>query len=218
MSNIHNIKIALADDHNLIRSSVAKLVASFPNCTVLFEAENGAEVLSYLKQHIIPDILLLDIDMPVMDGFETALAISKNYPLVRILTLTMSNDERSIVKMLRNGATGYISKNIQPHTLQQAIEAMAEKNHFLPEDISTKLISGLQNDIHQPFSINMLNEREIEFLKYVPTDLSYPDIALKMNVSHRTVDDYRTALFTKLKVKTRMGLAVYAMRNQIYEP
>jgi len=214
--NVKNIKVALADDHTLIRASIAKLVSSFPNCSVLFEAENGQQVIDNLKKHLIPDILLLDISMPVMDGFDTALAVSKNYPNVRILALTMSSDERSIVKMMRNGAKGYITKNIGPITLKEAIEAMATKNFYLPEEISNKLVSGLQHDLSEVLPVSSLTEREKEFLQYVPSDLTYPEIAKKMNLSPRTVEDYRNDLFEKLKVNTRMALAVYAIRNDLF--
>ncbi len=214
--NKTNIKVALVDDHILIRNSLAKLVASFPNCSVLFEADNGRHCIEFLDKHLLPDVLLLDISMPVMDGFETAIYVSQHFPLVRILTLTMLTDEKSIVKMLRNGARGYLSKNISPQILHEAINAMAEKNMYMPEEISTKLLSGLQHDLSEVMPVSALSDKEKEFLALIPTDFNYTEIAKKMSISPRTVDDYREKLFKKLKVNSRMGLAIYAIRNDLF--
>lgn len=214
--NKNNIKVALVDDHILIRNSLAKLVASFPNCTVLFEADNGRHCIEFLNKHLLPDILLLDISMPVMDGFETAIYVSQHFPLVRILTLTMLTDERSIVKMLRNGARGYLSKNISPQILLEAINAMVEKNLYMPQEVSEKLLSGLQHDLSEVVPVSALNDKEREFLALIPTDYTYTEIGKKLSISPRTVDDYREKLFKKLHVSSRMGLAIYAIRNDLF--
>jgi DNA-binding NarL/FixJ family response regulator len=214
--NTKNIKVALVDDHILIRSSLSKLVASYPNCSVLFEADHGKHCIEFLEKHLLPDVLLLDISMPVMDGFETAIYISKHFPLVRILTLSMLTDERSIVKMFKNGARGYLSKNVTAQELHVAINTMAEKNMYMPEEISSKLVSGLQHDLSQVMPVSALSDKEKEFLTLIPTDDSYIEIAKKMSVSPRTLDDYREKLFKKLQVSTRMGLAIYAIRNDLF--
>ena len=177
--NKNNIKVALVDDHVLIRNSLAKLVTSFPNCTVLFEADNGRHCIEFLNKHILPDILLLDISMPIMDGFETAIYVSQHFPLVRILTLTMLTDERSIVKMLRNGARGYLSKNISPQILLEAINEMADKNLYMPQEVSEKLLTGLQHDLSEVVAVSALSDKEREFLALMPTDFTYTEIAKK---------------------------------------
>jgi len=212
-SEVYKIHVALADDHKLVRSSIAKLVSSFKNCTVLFDAENGEQVQEQLKNHVIPDILLLDISMPILDGFETALWITKHYPQVKIIALTMNTDERSIVKMMRNGAKGFLSKNTEPPELLKAIETVMTKNFYLPEDISWKLVTGLQDEVNQPAEPKDLSEKEREFLSLVCTEMHYEQIAKKMFISVRTVDDYRATLYEKLKVKSRMGMAMYAIKN-----
>ena len=216
-TDINKIQVALADDHKLVRSSIAKLVSSFKNCSVLFDAENGEQVKEKLQNHIIPDILLLDISMPVMDGFETALWATKHYPQVKIIALSMETDERSIVKMMRNGAKGFLSKNTEPAELLKAIETIMTKNFYLPEDISWSLVKGMQNEANQPMEPKDLNDKEKEFLVLVCTELHYEQIAKKMFISVRTVDDYRAALYEKLKVKSRMGLAMYAIKNGLIE-
>ena len=212
-SEVYRIHVALADDHKLVRSSIAKLVGSFKNCTVLFDAENGEQVQEQLKNHVIPDILLLDISMPILDGFDTALWITKHYPQVKIIALTMNTDERSIVKMMRNGAKGFLSKNTEPPELLKAIETVMTKNFYLPEDISWKLVTGLQDEANQPAEPKDLSDKEREFLSLICTELHYEQIAKKMFISVRTVDDYRATMYEKLKVKTRMGMAMYAIKN-----
>lgn len=214
-TDINEIHIALADDHKLVRSSIAKLVSTFKNCTILFEAENGEQVQEQFTKHIIPDILLLDISMPIMDGFETALWATKNYPQVKIIALTMNTDERSIVKMMRNGAKGFLSKNTEPPELKKAIETVMTKNFYLPEDISWKLVTGLQEEANQPVEPKDLTDKEKEYLALICTELSYDQIAKKMFVSPRTGDDYRAVLYEKLKVKSRMGMAMYAIKNNL---
>ena len=212
-SEVNKIHVALADDHKLVRSSIAKLVSTFKNCVVFFDAENGEQVQEQLKNHVIPDILLLDISMPIMDGFETALWINKNFPQVKVIALTMNTDERSIVKMMRNGAKGFLSKNTEPPELLKAIETVMTKNFYLPEDISWKLVTGLQDEANQPVEPKDLTEKEKEFLALICTELTYDQIAKRMFISSRTADDYRGIMYDKLKVKSRMGMAMYAIKN-----
>ncbi|MFP5042045.1 response regulator [Parasediminibacterium sp. JCM 36343] len=214
---IDKIEVALADDHQLVRNAVSRLVASFTNCSVLFQAANGEEVQEQLKKNIIPDVLLLDISMPVMDGFETAQWMSKNYPQVRILALTMETDEQSIIKMLRCGAKGFLSKNTEPTELNKAINTVMLKDIYMPEEMSWKLVTGLQNEAQMAAQLDTLSDNEKRFLALTCTELSYPDIAKKMFISLRTVDNYRATLYDKLKVHSRTGLSLYAIKNGLAE-
>jgi DNA-binding NarL/FixJ family response regulator len=127
----------------------------------------------------------------------------------------METDERSIVKMMRNGAKGFLSKNTEPLELKKAIETVMTKNFYLPEDISWKLVTGLQDEANQPVEPKDLNDKEKEFLALVCTELHYEQIAKKMFISIKTVDNYRTTLYEKLKVKSRMGMAIYAIKNNL---
>ena len=215
--SIQKIQVALADDHKLVRSSMVKLVSSFNNCAVLFDAENGEQVVEQLKNHVIPDILLLDISMPVMDGFDTAIWVTKHFPQVKIIALTMNTDERSIVKMMRNGAKSFLSKNSEPAELRKAIETVYEKNFYLPEEISWKMVTGMQTEASLPILPSELTEKEKEFLVWVCTELHYEEIAKKMFISIRTVDDYRATMYEKLKVHSRTGMALYAIKNGIVD-
>ena len=211
------IQVAIADDHTLLRKALAKLVTSFDNYAVLFEADNGKEIKNKISQHIIPDVILLDVSMPEMDGYETAKWLYKNYPQVKVLALSMFSDEKTIIKMLRLGAKGYILKNIDPEELRNALDSVVKKNFYLSEYISGKIISGLHKDVDRQEEAVSLTEKERDFLKLICSEITYKDIAAQMYVSPRTVDEYRNHLFEKLKVKSRIGLVMYAIRNGLVE-
>ncbi len=209
--------VVIADDHTLMRNALARLVSSFDKYNVTFEAGNGKEVMEKIKVYGIPQIILLDISMPIMVGFETAKWLTRYYPQVKILSLSMQSDEESIIRMLRLGAKGYLMKNVEPEELNVALDAVVEKDFYLSEIISGKIVSGLHKDYNQPMEPVLLADKEKEFLRLICTELNYKEISEKMFVSHRTVEDYRTALFDKLKVRTRIGLAMYAIKNKVVE-
>jgi two-component system, NarL family, invasion response regulator UvrY len=211
------ILVAIADDHSLMRNALGKLINSFGDYAVLFEANNGKEIRPLIHQHGIPDIMLVDVNMPEMDGFETTKWLHTNYPQVKVLVLSMLSDERTIIRMMRLGAKGYLLKNAEPEELKEGLDSVISKDVYLPDIISGKLISGLHRDADKDEDAVVLNEREREFLRWVCTELAYREIAEKMNLSARTIDDYRQNLFTKLKVHSRIGLALYAIRNGIAE-
>ncbi|MFC0774574.1 response regulator [Terrimonas alba] len=213
-----NIQVAIADDHSLLRSALAKLINTFEGYSVIMEADNGKDLCDKITKNILPDIVLLDINMPEMDGFETTQWLYKKYPQIKVLTLSMLSDEKSIIKIFRLGAKGYLLKNASPEELKEALDTIMNKNVYLSEYVSGKLISGLHNDVVNVEEKEVvLNEREKEFLKWTCSELSYKEIADKMYVSPRTVDDYRQALFAKLKVHSRVGLVMYAIKNKIIE-
>lgn len=203
----------IADDHILMRNALSRLISSFEGYTVLAEADNGKDLKAKIQQHLVPDIVLLDVNMPEMDGFETTQWLHKNYPYIKVLALSMLSDEKTIIRMFRLGAKGYLLKNTDPEELRKALDAVADKNVYLSEYVSGKLVSGLNKYADLDEKPVLLNEREKEFLRWTCTELAYKDIADKMNVSPRTVDDYRQALFAKLKVHSRVGLVMYAIKN-----
>lgn len=210
------ITVAIADDHGLLRTALARLVNTFEDYTVLFEASNGKELKAIVLKHIIPDIVMLDVNMPEMDGYETAQWLNKNYPQIKILALSMLSDEKTIIKMFRLGAKGYLLKNTDPDELKKALNTLIDKNYYLSDYVSEKLVKGLNTDTKDEKEI-ILNEKEREFLRWTCTELSYKDIAGNMFLSPRTIDDYRASLFAKLKVHSRVGLVMYAIRNGIAE-
>ena len=209
-------KFVLVDDHILLRNGLAALVKKLGH-NVLFEANNGKEFIVQLDKNNLPDIILLDINMPEMDGYETAQWIKKNYPVIKILALSMYDNENAIIRMLKHGARGYILKDSEPSELKAAVNAILGKGYYYSDLVSGKLVNAINNmdDVdNNLIVINTLNEREIEFLKYACTELTYKEISEKMCVSPRTIDGYRDLVYEKLNIKTRVGLAVYAIRNK----
>lgn len=207
-------KIVLVDDHELLRTALSELVKKTGH-QVLFEAGNGKEFIEKLKSSTVPDIVLLDINMPEMDGYETAAWIKQQHPKIKILALSMYDNENSVIRMLRNGAVGYILKASKPFELSIAISSLMEKGFYHSELVTGKLIhainrldedgGGLKNLIY-------LSEKETAFLQFAATELTYKEIAEKMFVSIRTIDGYREDLCSKLNLKSRIGLALYAIK------
>ncbi len=214
MAQSKKISIAIADDHAMLRKGLIRLLVSFGNYESLFDVDSGDEVISHLKKHIIPDILILDVNMVGKDGPETAQWVSEHFPQVKILALSMSVDELTIMKMIRAGARGYITKNNDPEKLKEAIDTLFEKGVYLPESLSAKLFSGIKNSLPVTTQEKTgLTEKEKIFLSLLCKELSYQQIADQMFLSIRSVDDYRKKLSKKLKVKGKSGLIVYAMSN-----
>jgi two-component system invasion response regulator UvrY len=212
------IQVAIIDDHTLLRTALARLVNGFEGYTVLLEADNGKDLRNRIMQHQVPDIVLLDVNMPEMDGFETTQWLHKHYPHIRVLVLSMLSDEKTIIKMFRLGAKGYLLKNTDHEELKKALDSVMDKNVYLSEYVSNKLVSGLHKDAdREEGKPVLLNDKEKEFLRWTCTELSYKEIAEKMYLSPRTIDDYRQSLFNKLKVHSRVGLVMYSIKNGITE-
>src|ERR1700760_4338252 len=213
-----NPGVVLVDDHVLLRNGLASLIRSFGRFDVLYEASDGKDLIRQLKISRRPEIVLLDIGMPEMDGYETACYLRRHYPEVRVLALTMSDMDSSIVRMLKNGAKGYILKDIDATGLERALDSVLDKGYYYSETVTERLIDTIthSDEPDRRFrDLLMLNERELEFMKLVCTEWTYKEIADRMYLSPRTIDGYRDALFEKLNVKTRVGLAMYAIRSGI---
>ncbi len=207
--------IALVEDHVVLRHGLAILIKELGN-QIIFEADNGKDCIEKLKVNPIPDIVVMDASMPVMDGYDTTLYLKNNYSDIKVLALTMVDEETSVIRMLKNGAKGYILKNCSPIQLADAIHSLMNNGFYHSEQVSGKLIRAINNfDKNGNGVKNLLsiNEREIEFLRFAATELTYKEIASKMNVSPRTIDSYRENLFEKLSITSRVGLAVYAIKN-----
>jgi two-component system invasion response regulator UvrY len=209
--------IALVDDHVMLRNGLATLINSI-GFNVLFEANNGEDCIRYILTGKIPTVILMDINMPAKDGYETTLWLKQNYPEIRVLALTMVDDENAVIRMLKNGARGYLLKESGPAELKTAIYAVAEKGFYYSEMVTGRLVHSItveDEESKATHQVVQLTEKEIYFLKLVCTDLTYKEIAAKMKLSPRTVDSYRDHLFHKLNIKTRTSLAIYAIKNGI---
>lgn len=210
-------KIALADDHTLLRKGVANLVQNF-GYTVVLESDNGRELIESIAKGNIPDLVLLDINMPEKDGYETSLWLKENYPDIKVLALSMYDDETAIIRMLKNGVRGYILKDAEPAELRTAIESVFNKGFYYSEMVTGRLmrtITDMEDEGNNTRKILNLTERETDFLKLACSEMTYKEIAAEMHLSPRTIDGYRDTLFEKLNIKTRTGLAIYAIKNGI---
>ncbi len=206
--------IVIVDDHILIAKAIAGVIEKFEDYRVLYEVEHGKALMEKFKSpRNIPDIVLLDITMPVMDGFDTATWIKANHPEVLILALSMQNDDLSLIKMIKAGAKGYLLKNIQPVELNRALDELTTRGHYYPEWAASKIFSSISEEKSTRAAGITFNDRELEFLKYCCSEMTYKEIGEKMNCATRTVESYRDSLFNKLGLKTRVGLAIYALKT-----
>ena len=203
------IDIAIVDDHTLFRSGLASLMAEFEEISVVFEAMNGVDFQEKLRNHNSISVVLLDINMPLMDGYATAKWIKANVPHIHVLALSMFEDEKAIIEMLKAGAGGYLLKESKPSELFIAIKTIKEKGFYINDLVSGRLLTSLKTDTFKP----ILSERELLFLQLCSTELTYKEIASDLGLSPRTVDNYREALFAKLNIKSRTGLVVYGIKN-----
>ena len=210
------INVALVDDHALLRNGLANVINNFGDYKVVFEADNGKHFIEQLKKNEKPDIVLMDITMPEMDGFETMKWIKNNVPNIKVLVLSMMDDDTSIIKMLQNGAKGYILKDSKPDVLKTALREISEKGFFLNEIVSGKLVHLInKGEAKTAMQAINLSDKETEFLKWCCTDKSYKEIADQMNISARAVEAIRSNMFEKLETMSRVGLVMYAIRNGI---
>ena len=206
--------IGIVDDHVLIAKALHSIICNFDQFEVLYECENGVELQEKFKVETnIPNIVLLDVSMPIMDGFETAKWLTEQHPEVLIMALSMQDDEQSLIKMIKNGTKGYLLKNTHPTELEKALNALLKNGFYYPDWASEKLFANInKNTTPEILKINF-SEREKEFLKYTISELTYKEISEKMFCSPRTVEGYRDSLCEKLELKSRVGLAVFAMKN-----
>jgi two-component system invasion response regulator UvrY len=215
MENSTPIKVALADDHVLLRNALASLINSFDDCKVIHQSNNGREFTDYLKNGSIPDVAVLDLSMPEMDGYESALFVQKNFPTVHVLMLTMYDSELSLIRLLQAGVKGFLKKDIHPSELKFAIHSVMKAGYYYSNHTTDKLVNLFRsgNEKKNLLQNIMLSEQEIQFLKLACSDLTYKEIAQKMNLNPRAVDNLRDQLFTKLDVKSRVGLAMVTIKN-----
>ncbi len=212
-----NSSIIIVDDHKLVSKAIAELIEGFKTYTILFDLNNGQELIEKFKNRKnIPDVVLLDVNMPVMNGFETMEILHRDFPEVKVLALSMNDDEETIIRMIKLGACGYISKLIDDVELKTALDTVVEKGCYYTDAVTNSLVNSLKTEQVKANKIKF-SDREEELLKLICTEMTYKEIADKMYLSPKTIDGYRDALFQKLQVKTRVGLAIYAIKNDYYK-
>lgn len=217
MNKSKSIRVSLVDDHILLRNALGNLINSFENCEVIHQSGSGIELISNLKTGDIPDVILLDLNMPEMNGYETAKWVQVNLPNTSVLMLTMYDSELTLIQLLQAGVKGFLKKDIHPSELKFALQSVMESGYYYSSHTTGKLVNLFRNNAENGINLNksILNDQELTFLKYACTDLTYKEIAGKMSLNPRSVDTLRDQLFIKLDVKSRVGLAMLAIRHGI---
>jgi DNA-binding NarL/FixJ family response regulator len=210
------LKIAVVDDHALFRRGLINLILSFGSAyEIVFECSNGKEFLVELQKHPDLQIAIIDMNMPDMNGFETATELQKIRPEIKILIITMLEEEQTLIKMLKNGVRGYLTKDVEPEELKNALDTIASKGFYYSDHLTGKLINALKFPNGNGNKEETLNDRELKFLHLACSEYTYKEIADLMFLSVKTIDGYRNSLFEKLQVKSRVGLVLYAIKNNL---
>jgi DNA-binding NarL/FixJ family response regulator len=210
------IRIAIVDDHTLFRNGVTSLLSELNEIEVVFDAANGEEMISKLVPDALPQVILMDITMPIMNGYESTQWLKKNYPQIRVLALSMFEDDAPIIRMIKSGASGYLLKESKTADLVVAIQSVVDHGFYLNNLVSGRLIRSVQDDQYNVHGkVGQLSEREIRFLELCCSELTYKEIASAMSLSPHTIDNYRETLFQKLDIKSRTGLVLFAIKNQL---
>ncbi|WP_396598007.1 response regulator [Dokdonia sp. R86516] len=206
--------IVIVDDHTLLSQAISGLVNSFENFKVLYTCKNGQELLDNLRfENKRPDIILMDVNMPIMDGIEATTQVKDLYPTILILALSVEEDDHTILQMIRAGAKGYLLKDTEKKTLENALNELAVNGYYHTNTVSQLLVKSLNGN-----NKDALRDREIEFIKHACTEMTYNEIADVMFLSPKTVQGYRDSVFSKLNLKNRTGLVIYALKNGLFRP
>lgn len=211
------IKVALVDDHVLLRTALAALIDGFGECKVIHQSGNGKDIIDAFTAGVVPDVVILDLNMPEMDGFETAEWLHQNYPQVHTLMLTMYDSELSLIRLLQTGVKGFLKKDIHPSELKFAIQSVMQSGFYYSNHTTGRLVNLFRNstDGNVRLQNSMLSPQEIKFLKLACSDRTYKEVAQEMGLNPRSIDSLRDQLFLKLDVKSRVGLAMIAIRHGI---
>lgn len=211
------IKLAIADDHKIFREGLKFTLEDYAQLNLIIEATNGKDLIAQIINHK-PDVILMDIKMPEMDGMQAITHIHQHFPDIKILVLSMHNEDKYILNAMRLGASGYLLKNAEPEEILDAIVNVHTKGFYFNDDLSVTMAKELLgiNFMHRLHEKDArLNEREIEVLKLICEEYCNTEIADKLFLSVRTVEGYRTRLFEKVGSKNIAGLVIYAVKSGI---
>lgn len=207
-------KIGLVDDHQLFLKSLSLMIESFGSYEVILEALNGKDLQDKIKgKKELPEMILLDVNMPLMNGKETATWLTEHHPQIKIVALSMNADDKAIISMIKAGCCGYLLKDTHPTELEKALDEINKRGYY-NGDVGNINFRRLLAKSDEKDSL-ALSEKEQQFLTFACSELTYKQIAAKMFLSERTIDGYREALFKKFNVQSRVGLALEALRKEL---
>ena len=208
------LTVGIADDHQLFVKSLSLLINNFTNCNVIVEATNGKVLLEKLEQpKMHPELMLLDVCMPGMDGIQVAKIINEKYPAIKICALSSKDDDATIINMIKAGCCAYLLKDTHPEELEKALEEINVKGFYNGDagNINYRRLIKSATEVNEP----LITDKEKIFLQLAGSDLTYKVIACRMNLSERTIDGYRESLFDKFKVQSRVGMVLEGIRRKI---
>lgn len=216
------IRILIADDHQLLRQGIRNFLALEPDFDIIGEAVDGEDAVAK-TQELLPDVLLLDINMPKLTGIEVAGKLKQLCPDVRVMALTIHDDENYMMKMIQSGAAGYLLKDVEPSVMVQAIRRIYAGESFVEPSLTKKLFHGITNreelrpspPVHSPQEVDRLSAREIEVLQLIGRGMSNAEIARELFLSEKTVKNHLTNIFRKIQVTDRTQAVLYAIKHKI---
>lgn len=207
--------VVIVDDHTLLSQAIQAMVNTFDKFEVLYTCKNGQELVGKFTDSStnIPEVVLMDINMPIMNGIEATEWIHKTYPKVNVMALSVEDDDKTVLKMLKAGAVGYLLKDTEKTILEKALIEIVENGFYHTKNVTNLLVKSITGVVEEEITFR---DKELQFMKLACTEYTYKEIANEMNLSPKTIDGYRDTLFTKLNVKNRVGLVMYAIKNKIY--
>jgi DNA-binding NarL/FixJ family response regulator len=216
---MNTIKVGIADDHKIFRKGVILSLRQYTNITFVFEAENGEELLKELET-TQPDVVLMDLRMPGKDGIETTKEVSKRFPDVKVLILTMFEDERFVSHLMENGANGYMLKNADPAEIKKAIMEVMARGYYLNNFVNRVLLKKSANKTKAIPSLNseiVMSDKEKEVVRLLCMEYTAAEIAQKMEISPRTVESIKDRLMERFGLKNTAGLVFFAVKNNMID-
>ena len=213
------IKIAIADDYKIFRDGIKVGLLSDDNLEVVLEADNGEDLLSGFDKNL-PDVVIMDLKMPIMDGMEATKIIKKKYTTVKVLVVTMYDDDKFIIHLMENGANGYLLKNADAEEIKKSIYAVHENGYYFNDVVNKALLKKLvlKGNLKPSFNQNVeFTERELEVLKLICAEKTAAEIGKEIFLSPRSVEGIRQRLIEKVGVRNTAGLVMFAIKNGIIE-
>jgi len=214
-----DIKVAIADDHKIFRKGVILSLRHYTNIKFVGEAENGQQLLDLLPE-AKPDVVLMDLRMPVKDGIETTKYISKHFPNILVVVLTMHEDEKFVIHLMENGANGYLLKSTDPVEIKRAITEVVSKGYYLNNFVNRILIKRAHNKSKAAPSLNsdmQVTEKEKLVMRYICMEFTSQEIGEKMDISPRTVESIKERLIKRFGLKNTAGLVFFAVKNNLID-
>lgn len=216
---MNKIKIAIADDYKIYRDGLKVGLAADDRLEVIMEADNGEDLMKALE-NVTPDVILMDLKMPIMDGMEATKAVRKKYPAMKVLVVTMYEDDKFIIHLMENGANGYLLKNAEPEEIKKSIYAVHENGYYFNDLVNKALLKKLvlKNNFKPSFNQNVeLTEREQQVLKLICEEKTAAEIGKEIFLSPRSVEGIRQRLIEKIGVRNTAGLVMFAIKNGLVD-